>query len=78
MPTEKKVVQYTFVTFWGGDSPVGNHASVVTVDHPGPFYYGEKNGDTLDTSRIVSYDETTEIFETQNTVYVPAGPGLTN
>lgn len=71
--SEKKIVQYSAAYFGAYENPVSHSVSVQTVDHPGPFYFGEQNGDMLTTSAVVSYDETTGIFETQNTVYVPVG-----
>ncbi len=71
MHSDKKIVHYTFSDFHGYDNPVGKGVSVITTDHPGPFSYGEVNGDLLDTSTVTAYDETTGIFETRNTVYVP-------
>jgi len=65
----KQVVKYTSVTFTA--SPVvGGHAFVVPVDHPDTVFV--KNGHEAFTSQIVSYDETTEQFETLYTLYVPA------
>lgn len=75
--TNKKIVQYTSVTFiglaFGLGTPVGHGARVLTIDHPSFTLEEQSTGGGLDTSRVTSYDETTGIFETLNTVYVPAG-----
>lgn len=66
----KKVVQYTRVQFFvpGG---VGGRAFVTPVDHPDTINVTNGQEGAL-TTEIVAYDEATETFETQNTVYVPA------
>lgn len=73
MPTEKTIVHYKEVTFWK-EGAVGGDAAVICIDHPGPF----PNWEVMYTDVVTSYDETTEIFETEDTIFVPAGPGLTN
>lgn len=64
---QKKIVRYSAVY---GDIVVGRGASVFPVDHPDSE--NVSNEHMAWTSTVVSYDETTEIFETLNTVYVPA------
>lgn len=64
----KKVVRYTSAAY----IKVGASALVTSGDHPDIGIVGELYG--LHTSRVISYDETTGIFETLNTVYVPMGP----
>lgn len=68
----KKVVKYTeaFFPMAASGVVVGHSAWVVPVDHPDEEYV--TNGQMALTSRVVSYDETTCIFETMNTVYIPA------
>jgi len=46
---------------------VGHRGSLIPVDHP----RGHLNGDWVNTSRVLSYDEETGRIETLNTVYVP-------
>jgi len=46
---------------------VGVGAVVNVIDHPG-FNYGQM----VWTSTVLEYDEETGIFETLNTIYVPA------
>lgn len=69
---DKQVVKYSSVTFpsavIAGLDVVGTSAYVVPVDHPSIWV---TNGKVATTSPIVEYDETTGIFETLNTVYVP-------
>lgn len=67
--TNKPVVHYSNVRFvTKNDVPC--FAFVQTIDHPNL----ENGPETLaKTSEIVNYDETTGIFETKNTVYVPEG-----
>jgi hypothetical protein len=73
----KQVVQYRELQFNGLShvgpwlSPVGQWVQVVPVDHPDTI--GVLNGYWATTSQVVSYDETTGQFETQNTLYVPEG-----
>lgn len=68
--TDKKIVHYTAAYFQG--DPVGSNVWLQTIDHPDcstrQSVYGVR------TSRVVSYDETTGILETLNSVYAPAGP----
>jgi hypothetical protein len=57
--------------FFGFSDPIGHSVLVVPVDHPG--HDGRVTNTKLaTTSAVQSYDETTGIFETKNTVYVPA------
>jgi hypothetical protein len=61
----KPIVHYSVL--WGGVVRVGRKATVLAHDHPNtnipPF-------SVVDTSTIVSFDEATGNFETQNTKYV--------
>lgn len=66
--SEKAHVKYSTVQFLNGENPIGGRAYVVPVDHTSPYV---TNGKTAITSRIVDYDETTGIFETLNTIYIP-------
>lgn len=65
---EKKIVRYKEVKFLveGG---VNARALVLPVDHPDTDRVS--NEDFAITSMVVAYDEATEVFETENTVYVP-------
>ena len=64
---KKQVVRYSGLLF----TPiVGQSATVYPVDHPDMERV--TNGQMAYTSSVVSYDETTGQFETQNTLYVPA------
>jgi hypothetical protein len=64
----KPIVQYDSMYFFGFTDPIGHSVFVMPVDHPGSV----SNGKLATTSAVQSYDETTGIFETKNTVYVPA------
>jgi len=64
----KPIVKYASMYFFGFTDPIGHSVFVVPVDHPGHA----SNGKFTTTSAVKSYDETTGIFETKNTVYVPA------
>ncbi len=66
--SEKAHVKYSTVQFINSENPVGGRAYVVPIDHPNPYI---TNGETAITSRIVDYDETTGIFETLSTIYIP-------
>lgn len=65
---DKAHVKYSTVQFSNSENPVGGRAYVVPIDHTSPYV---TNGEVALTSRIVDYDETTGIFETQNTIYIP-------
>jgi len=73
--TGKKIVHYTAAHFQG--DPVGKSVYLQSLDHP-DFRLNVQMVYGLHTSRVVSYDETTGIIETLNTVYVPAGPDETS
>lgn len=63
---KKQVVKYSALLH----TPViGESCMVVPADHPDTI--NVTNGELAYTSRVVSYDEATGLFETQNTVYVP-------
>lgn len=70
---DKKIVKYSALY----SIAVGQSATVVPVDHTNPLR-GEDdprrvvNGQVAYTSAVQSYDETTGIFETRNSIYVPA------
>ena len=66
---KKPVVRYTSVSFQR-EGGVGGIAFVYPIDHPDTKLVS--NTTIAITSRVVSYDEATEVFETLNTVYVPA------
>jgi hypothetical protein len=68
---DKPIVEYD-ATWFGYDKsvgdavdPVGKSIWVFTEDGPASVH-------GLQTSMVIGYDETTEIIETENTVYVPA------
>jgi hypothetical protein len=66
----KKVVQYdsaVFFTDWNGD----RRAEVVPVDHPDTVRVS--NGRPATTSIVLNSDEVSGCFETEYTIYVPAG-----
>lgn len=63
----KKVVRYSQVI---GPIEVGYSVLVVPVDHPDEE--NVSNNVPASTSRVVSYNEETEEFETMNTFYTPA------
>jgi hypothetical protein len=69
---DKAIISYDWLLSRNGlsrgqrDDPVGNGLIVHPVGYP-----EERVRFTTD---VVSYDETTGIYETLNTVYVPAGP----
>lgn len=67
--SDKKIVQYTRASFYG--DPVGKNIRVYTIDHPDINEFIQSRLG-LNTSTVVSYDETTGHIETQNTLYVPA------
>lgn len=64
----KAHVKYSTVQFSNSENPVEGRAYVVPVDHTSPYV---TNGEVALTSPIVDYDETTGIFETMNTIYIP-------
>lgn len=64
---EKKIVHYDAVE--AAVIRVGIRAVVYPIDHP-----DLSNRRMALTSVVLSYDETTEIFETEHSIYVPAGP----
>lgn len=72
--TDKKIIPYTLVLtrdgHGGTSDPVGYRLVVETPTLP--------EGYVRFTTPVVSYDETTGIYETENTVYVPAGPDETS
>lgn len=59
---EKPVVKYLRED---ADIVVGTRASVVAVDHP-RLGFG-----VVSTSKVLTYDPETGVFETLNTVYIP-------
>lgn len=69
--TDKKIVKYTSAIFHG--DPTGTSVYIRTTNHP-DFSAQEQSLYGLTTSTVQSYDETTGIIETMNTVYVPLGP----
>lgn len=67
MEQQKKVVEYSSAQ----RIIPGLSAFVVAVNHPDEARV--TNGELVITSTVTAYDETTGIFETLNTVYVPQG-----
>jgi hypothetical protein len=61
---QKPVVKYRTLV----SCQVGKLAEVHTVNHP-----SSNNAGPQQTSTVITYDEATGVFETQNTRYVP-GP----
>lgn len=61
----KQVVQYESAFF------VGDRAYVIPVDHPDTV--NVRNGQLATTSTVLNHDEVTGCFETEFTIYVPAG-----
>ena len=63
---EKKVVHYV----GPAKIQVGSAAWVTTIDHPGPGVSNNPDG-LVTTTKVESYDPTTGIFETKNSIYKP-------
>jgi hypothetical protein len=63
-PPPKPIAKYRTLV----SCQVGKLAEVLATNHPSSSYAGP-----LQTSPVSSYDETKDVFETQNTRYVP-GP----
>jgi hypothetical protein len=62
--SEKKVVHYREVY----RIAVGERALVTPIDHTSPLVYNEE---VAITTAVESYDPTTGVFETKNTIYKP-------
>lgn len=68
--TDKKIIHYSLVItrdgHGGTSNPVGYGLVVETPTLP--------KGYARFTTPVVSYDETMGIYETEDSIYVPAGP----
>jgi hypothetical protein len=66
----KPIYKYWNISFYNSDNIVGYPAYVYVAEdtpHPDSGEFGEHM-----TSPVVHYDEPTEIYETMNSIYVPA------
>jgi len=68
--SEKQVVSYR--PTMADVIQVGNSAWINPIDHPSEYV---SNKSLARTSKVISFDEKTGVFETQNTVYVPLYQG---
>lgn len=67
--SDKKIVKYRRADAW--IPGIGMSALVYAYGHPDALYVEPGTDACLTTSRVVSYNSDTGVFETLNTLYVP-------